>query len=125
MSSRSILALVVLALLVWGPRARAELGTIDNAPAGTLLLPYFEVNLGNPIGMTTVFSIVNSGDFGTSPSSGPSAASAAIAHVTLWTDLGIPTFAFDIYLTGFDVCRSICAMSSTASCRHRPATVRT
>ncbi len=23
--------------------------------------------------------------------------------MTLWTDLGVPTFAFDVYLTGFDV----------------------
>src|SRR5512134_1277002 len=104
MSNRFILAVLVPALLLFGAtRARAELGTIDNTAGATLLLPYFEVDLADPIGMTTLFSIIASGEFGTPPNQFPSAASAGVAHVTLWTDLGIPTFAFDIYLTGFDV----------------------
>ena len=45
----------------------------------TLLLPYFEVDLSNPSGTTTLFSINNA------------SASAAVAHVTLWTDESIPT----------------------------------
>ena len=71
--------------------AVAEIGTIDEVPAATLLVPYFEVDLDNPNGITTLFSINNA------------SASAAVAHVTLWTDWSIPTLDFDVYLTGYDV----------------------
>jgi hypothetical protein len=71
--------------------AGAVIGTVDDVPAATLLLPYFEVDLEDPAGITTLFSINNA------------SASAAIAHVTLWTDMSIPTLDFDIYLTGYDV----------------------
>ena len=30
-------------------------------------------------------------------------AAPALAHAVLWTDWGIPTYAFDIFLTGYDV----------------------
>jgi hypothetical protein len=62
-----------------------------NRPAATLLLPYFEVDLDNAQGMTTLFSVNNA------------SATAVLAHVTLWSDLGIPVFAFNVYLTGYDV----------------------
>jgi hypothetical protein len=62
----------------------------SNRPGATLLLPYFEVDLSNPEGMTTLFSVNNS------------SATAVLAHVTLWSDMGIPVFAFNIYLTGYD-----------------------
>jgi hypothetical protein len=77
-------------LLLAGPAA-AEIGTIDAVPAATLLLPYFEVDLGDPSGTTTLFSINNA------------SAAAAVAHVTMWTDESIPTLDFDVYLTGYDV----------------------
>lgn len=73
------------------PSARAEIGTIDQAPAATLLLPYFEVDWANPSAPVTSFTINNA------------SATAVVAHVTLWTDEGIPTFNFDVYLTGYDV----------------------
>jgi hypothetical protein len=60
-------------------------------PAATLLLPYFEVDLQNPTGRTTLMSIGNAVD------------RAALAHIVLWTDLGSPSIAFDLYLTGYDV----------------------
>jgi hypothetical protein len=71
--------------------AVAEIGTIDDVPAATLLLPYFEVDLGNTNGVTTLFSINNA------------SASAAVAHVVFWTDESVPTLDFDVYLTGYDV----------------------
>jgi hypothetical protein len=40
--------------------------------------------------MTTLFSVNNA------------SATAMMAHVTIWSDMGIPVFAFDIYLTGYD-----------------------
>jgi hypothetical protein len=82
------LALVSVGL---GPGAWAELCAMDTAPAATLLLPYFEVDVANPSGKTTLFSVNNA------------VARATLAHVTLWTDFAEPTLNFDIYLTGYDV----------------------
>jgi len=65
---------------------------IGTAPAATLLLPYFEVDLGTAgTGRTTVFSITNVSPY------------AQIAHVTLWTDWSFPVLDFNIFLTGYDV----------------------
>jgi hypothetical protein len=85
------LCLALLGLLALGGQAIAEICTIDDVPAATLLLPYFEVNLSDPNGVTTLFSVNNA------------SAAAAIAHITLWTDQSIPTLDFDVYLTGYDV----------------------
>ncbi len=71
--------------------AAAMIGAQDAVPAATLLLPYFEVDLASPDGITTLFSVNNA------------AAEPAIAHVTLWTDLSVPTLDFNVYLTGYDV----------------------
>ncbi len=65
---------------------------IGVVPAATLLLPYFEVDLGTAgTGRTTVFSITNVSPY------------AQIAHVTLWTDWSFPVLDFNIFLTGYDV----------------------
>ncbi|MFN7962666.1 MAG: hypothetical protein U0002_15455 [Thermoanaerobaculia bacterium] len=71
--------------------ASAEIGTIDAVPAATLLVPYFEINLDPTDWTATLFSINNA------------AAEPAIAHVTLWTDLSVPTLDFNVFLTGYDV----------------------
>src|SRR6202045_4136253 len=60
-------------------------------PAATLLLPYFEVDLNNPNGLTTLFSVNNA------------SATAALVHVVIWSDLSVPVLDFNIYLTGYDV----------------------
>jgi hypothetical protein len=85
------IGLALLCLFLSAGTAAAEIGTIDKVPAATLLLPYFEVDLGNANGITTLFSINNA------------SASAALAHVTMWTDESVPTLDFDVYLTGYDV----------------------
>lgn len=87
---KCLLGLILSALALCPLRGHAEIGVLDNVPAATLLLPYFEVDLANPNGVTTLFS-VNVGD-----------AVAYMVQVTLWSDLGIPTQAFNIYLTGYD-----------------------
>jgi len=86
-----VLPLVALILVSVQRPAKALIGTIDAVPAATLLVPYFEVDLDNPSGRTTLFSINNA------------SATAILAHVTLWSDLGVPTFAYNVYLTGYDV----------------------
>jgi hypothetical protein len=88
---KRIAALLLILTAAVPPAARADLCAIDHAPAATLLLPYFEVDLGAGSGRTTLFSINNA------------AARPVLAHVTLWTDLAVPTLTFDVYLTGYDV----------------------
>jgi hypothetical protein len=74
-----------------GNQAFATEDAIDIVPAATLLLPYFEVDLANPQGVTTLFSVNNA------------SAAPQLAHITLWTDMSRPTLDFTIYLTGYDV----------------------
>lgn len=57
----------------------------------TLLFPYFEVDLEDPNGVKTLIS-VNNGCCG-----------ATMARLVMWTDWGVPTLAFDIYLGDFDI----------------------
>jgi hypothetical protein len=64
---------------------------LANQPAATLLIPYFEVDLGNPNGQSTLFSVNNA------------SAKPVLSRVVLWTDWGVPTLAFDLYLTGYDI----------------------
>jgi hypothetical protein len=65
--------------------------TVADQPAATLLLPYFEVDLKNPGGANTFFSVNNA------------SATATMVHVTVWSEFHVPVFGFDVYLTGFDV----------------------
>ncbi len=91
MLKKIAVCLALLSALVLGGTANAEICTIDDVPAATLLLPYFEVDLNSTNGVTTLFSVNNA------------SATAILAHVTVWTDLSVPVLDFDIYLTGFDV----------------------
>ncbi|MBV8199082.1 MAG: hypothetical protein JOZ15_00515, partial [Acidobacteria bacterium] len=91
---RTGLPLLALALL-WGVAAArpaaAVICTVDAVPGATLLLPYFEVDLGNPNGLTTLFAINNS------------SSAAILAHVVVWSDLSVAVLEFNVYLTGYDV----------------------
>jgi hypothetical protein len=81
-----------IALAPAAPPASAGICAVDRAPGATVLLPYFEVDLARGLsGETTLFELQNA------------LPEAVVARVTLWTDLGVPTFAFDVYLTGYDV----------------------
>ncbi|HVR38865.1 MAG TPA: hypothetical protein VMU84_07190 [Thermoanaerobaculia bacterium] len=66
---------------------------ISVAPAATLLLPYFEADLeaDRAHALDTMFTIANVSH------------ATRIAHVTLWTDLAYPIYAFDLVLTPYDV----------------------
>lgn len=57
----------------------------------TLLFPYFELDLANPLNVTTLISINNGWSTPT------------LTRVVVWTDWGAPTIAFDVYLDPFDV----------------------
>jgi hypothetical protein len=81
--------LCLLAVLLVAAPSEAVIGAFDTVPAATLLLPYFEVDVVHPGQVTTLVTIGNSDS------------SSRLAHVTLWTDVGIPTINFDIYLAGY------------------------
>lgn len=87
---KRFLAVVLLASLT--APVTAELCTIDAVPAATLLLPYFEVNLAKRNKAEETLFSINNAD-----------AAPTIAHVVFWTDMSVPTLAFDVFLTGYDV----------------------
>jgi hypothetical protein len=80
----------VAALAFAGP-AVANLCTIEATPAATLLLPYFEVDIDDPNGIDTFFSINNAANY------------SVVAHVIVWTDMSVEALDFNVYLTGYDV----------------------
>jgi len=84
-------ALALAGLLAAAPPAAAKICTVDAVPGATLLLPYFEVDLDHPNGLTTLFSVNNA------------SAAAVLAHAVVWSDLAVPVLEFNLYLTGFDV----------------------
>jgi hypothetical protein len=91
-------ALVAAALLLAASARAATTNNDDSCdiavqPAATLLLPYFEVDLGaaQPAPTTTLISIQNV------------SASPVTANVTVWTDWAYPALNFPIQLTGYDV----------------------
>jgi hypothetical protein len=63
---------------------------IAQAPAATLLLPYFEVETATR-SVDTFFTIINTSYL------------PQIAHVVVWTDWSYPVLDFNIFLTGYDV----------------------
>jgi hypothetical protein len=76
-----------------GPHSTNNDDSCDIAllPAATLLLPYFEVDLADRNGETTLFTLTNASPL------------EQVAHITLWTDFGFPVIDFNVYLTGYDV----------------------
>jgi len=94
MSARHFLLLFFGALLAAVPSSAGILEgncRLADQPAATMLIPYFEVDLGDPAGQTTLFSVNNA------------SAKSTLARVVLWTNWGVPSLAFDVYLTGYDV----------------------
>ncbi len=96
-SHRRALRGVVGGILLLGLAVRAEAGVLESGcsggaiPAATLLVPYFEVDLAGSDHQTTLFAVTNAGGHST------------LAHVVLWTDWGVPTLAFDLFLAENDV----------------------
>jgi len=90
-SASGLFLLALLLMMAAARPARAGICSLDDRPGATLLLPYFEVDLDDPNGRTTLFSISNA------------AAQPVLVNVVLWTDLGVPTWSFPVYLTGYDV----------------------
>jgi hypothetical protein len=89
---RRLLALLLaLAGTAAAAPSAAAVCAVDDVPAATLLVPYFEVDLASATQSTTLVTVRNSD------------AQPALAQVTLWSDWGVPTLLFHVYLTGYDV----------------------
>lgn len=88
---KTALCLALVSLLALGGQAVADICTVDDVPAATLLVPYFEVELDEAGGLTTLFEINNA------------SATAVLAHVVVWSDLSVPVLDFNVYLTGYDI----------------------
>jgi len=87
-----VVALFALAAALLLPQtARAAIGAIDDTPGSTLLFPYFEVDLADPAGRDTVLTLQNA------------SATAILAHTVVWSDEGVASAIFDVYLTGYDI----------------------
>src|SRR6202035_2974301 len=89
----SLIALICIATPLFGQGiigGPVNVNDINDTPGATLLMPYFQVDLSDPNGWTTVMSINNA------------SATAILAHVVVWSDLSVPVFNFNIYLTGYD-----------------------
>jgi hypothetical protein len=72
--------------------AGRPLGCVPGArPAATALLPYFDVDLADPGGLTTLVALTNATDL------------PVVARMTLWTDWGVPTLTHHLVLSGSDV----------------------
>jgi len=65
-------------------------------PSASLLFPYFEVDLSDSGGVTTLIAVRN-----TRIAQGFDV--ATVARVTLWTDWGVPTLAFDMVIQAHGV----------------------
>src|SRR4030095_3775449 len=95
MTSPSFHSLLLCGLLIAAvPVAAGDLDgncRIANQPAATLLIPYFEVDLTDTSGSTTLFSVNNA------------SAKPVLARVVLWTDWAVPTLAVERYLTRYVV----------------------
>jgi hypothetical protein len=89
--SRAAAAISLVFMFALGGRAMAGVEIVSDQPAASLLLPYFEVNLGNRNAATTMLSINDS------------SVTAILAHVVIWSDLSVPVLQFNVYLTGYDV----------------------
>jgi hypothetical protein len=89
--------LLLLAAVALPPPANAGVLTnncvVGERPAATLLFPYFEVDLANASGRTTLIAIANR----------PLFLAPVLARVTVWTDWGIPTASFTLFLPANDV----------------------
>ncbi len=82
------IALLAFATLARMGSALAQCA-IQETPAATLLLPYFEVDLSTGSGKSTQVTIGNA----FSP--------PVLVEAVVWSDLGVPIFSFDIYLSTY------------------------
>jgi hypothetical protein len=82
----SLTVALTLAALFAGASLLAQPVAPGDRPGATLLFPYFEVDLEDPLGINTLSAIGNA------------TVEPIVAHVVVWTDWGVPTLTFDLNL---------------------------
>lgn len=89
---RSLILFLTLVMLGSTAGAQTDVDCLIGPGMGaTLLIPYFEVDLDDLSGPNTIVSINNG------------LSSDTMARVTLWSDWGVATFGFDLFIPAFDV----------------------
>ena len=83
---RQVNNLIFCLIMGAGGCSFSEIGSMDSVPAATLLLPYFQVKTTSGSDYTTLFTVRNVSD------------SPVIAQVSLWTNCGIASVAFNLHL---------------------------
>jgi hypothetical protein len=85
----------IVGMAVIGFAALARMGSalaqcaIQETPAATLLLPYFEVDLSTGTGKSTQATVGNA------------FSSGVLVEAVVWSDMGVPIFSFDFWLNGY------------------------
>ena len=98
MKKTLLTCMAVLALFAIASSATAIVCTIDQRPAATLLVPYFQVAFNSDGTPTTGTGALDTLVAITNASSAP-----MIAHVSVYTERSVLVLDFNIALTGFDV----------------------
>lgn len=91
MNRRVFIVLILAAASAVATPALAQDCQVGQGLGSSLLIPYFEVDTSSGSGVTTLFSVVNE------------SSSPALVRVVLWTDWGVPTLGFDVYLDPRDL----------------------
>ena len=91
MRNTGIATCVLLALCAAPSTTQAVLCAVDDVPAATLLIPYFEVDpVCTESSRNTRFTITNTDH------------PPVLARVVVWTNAGVVALYFDVYLNGYD-----------------------
>jgi hypothetical protein len=99
MKKTLVTCMALVALLAFAGSATAITCTIDNRPAATLLVPYFQASF-NP-DLTVLGTGANALD--TLVTIGNASSAPMIAHVNVFNERSILVLDFNIALTGFDI----------------------
>lgn len=88
-------------VILWVTQVQA-IGTSGATPGATLLLPYFEIdqtpNFPDDPAKPDTAALQN-----TYVTFGNSTSDPVLTRVTLWTDYGVPSIWFNVYLAGYDM----------------------
>jgi hypothetical protein len=98
MKKTFVTCLAVVAALLIASSASASICTIDQRPAATLLVPYFQVAINSDMSVTT-----GAGSLDTIVTIGNASSAPMIAHVSIYNERSFLVLDFNVALTGFDV----------------------
>ena len=98
MKKTLLTCMAVIALFAIASSASAIVCTIDQRPAATLLVPYFQVAFNSDGSITT-----GSGSFDTLVTIANASSAPMIAHASIYNERSTLVLDFNIALTGFDV----------------------